>query len=313
MADPTLPKISIVTPSLNQGRFLEQCLASIFAQGYSNLECLVVDGASTDQSRRIIEQFSPRVTWWVSEPDGGQSDAINKGFRRATGEVVAWLNADDFYLPGALGAVAAAWKEDPDAPFWFGDGVRADEQGRTIAGYFPGGTVIFNRSALVYGLNYILQPATFINQRCLGQVGYLDPELRWGMDSDLWLKLSALGEPRAIGTPLAATREYAQTKTSTGAFARIEELRRIAERHADVAMTPGVICYLLDTLHRLARQRPDIYPAAYVGSIEAMWSATSGLFDRWGARPEGFAYRADSPPGGQSNPIGRTLRRLGMM
>ena len=116
------PRISVVTPSFNQGRFLGQCLRSVLEQDHPDVEYLVVDGGSTDESVALIRAVEGRLAWWVSEPDGGQSDAINKRFARATGEVVAWLNADDFYLPGALSRVARGYEQDPAASFYFGDG-----------------------------------------------------------------------------------------------------------------------------------------------------------------------------------------------
>src|SRR5262245_9832375 len=118
------PRISIVTPSFNQACFLEQCLLSVLDQRYPDLEFLVLDGGSTDGSVEIIRRYENRLTHWVSEPDGGQSAAINRGFCRATGDVVAWLNSDDYYLPGALERIADAYRKSPDASFYFGDGWR---------------------------------------------------------------------------------------------------------------------------------------------------------------------------------------------
>ncbi|WP_019233253.1 glycosyltransferase [Legionella anisa] len=97
-----LPKISVVTPSFNQGPFLRQCIESVLSQNYPNLEYIIIDGGSDDDSLSIIHEFEPYLTYWVSEPDKGQSDAINKGFMKASGELVAWLNSDDYYLPGAF-------------------------------------------------------------------------------------------------------------------------------------------------------------------------------------------------------------------
>lgn len=285
------PKLSIITPSYNQGEFLEQCIQSVLSQGYPNLEYLIFDGGSTDQSTRIIDQYRPHLAFAVSEKDGGQSDAINKGLARAGGDLVAWLNADDFYLPQALHTVAEAYRRRPGGSFYFGDGLRVDRHGKPVAGFFPGGKVMFNRPALLMGLNFILQPSTFIDRRSLQQAGPLNIALHWGMDSDLWMRLSAVAPPVPVDAQLAATREYADTKTSTGSFARVEELRRIAEKHADVPITPGVICYFLDTLHRLSRDKPDIFPPGYRADIERFWAATAGLMGRFGAGDDGFPQR----------------------
>jgi glycosyltransferase involved in cell wall biosynthesis len=283
-----VPRITVVTPTYNGGELLEDCIVSVLEQGYPNLEYIVIDGGSTDASLDILRRYDGRLAYWTSEPDRGQADALNKGFLRATGELVCWLNADDFFYPGALAAAAEAYQGDPDAPFYFGNGYRVDRSGRKLTEFFPDGHVHFRREAIVFGLNCVLQPSTFIRRTALEQVDLLDADLHYGFDTDLWIRLSALGRPHPIRKHLAASREYGKTKTSTGSFARAEELRRIAERHADVAATPGSIAYYLDTLHRLAVSRPDVFPAEYLASIEAFWSDSARLFDRFGARPDGF-------------------------
>jgi glycosyltransferase involved in cell wall biosynthesis len=288
-----LPTISIVTPSLNQGRFLRQCLDSVFSQRYSAVEVLVIDGGSTDGSLDVIHDFEERLAYWTSESDGGQSDAINKGIERATGTLVSWLNADDFLLPGALHAVADAYVRRPGAPFYFGNGLRVDEGGEAKSRFYTGPTPTFRRDALLFGLNYVLQPATFISHAALEQSGFLDVTLRWGMDSDLWMRLSALGDPVALPDILAGSREYPQTKTASGMFERIEELRVIARRHTGSEITPGVLCYFLDTLNRYAEQHQALFGEAYCRTaIPRFWAETSRLFERFGAGSDGTPLRS---------------------
>jgi len=289
-----LPKITIVTPSLNQGRFIRQCIASVLSQQYENLEYFIIDGQSTDDTLAVVKEYENSLDFWISEPDAGQSDAINKGFKRATGDLVAWLNADDFYLPDALKTVAQAYSQCPNAPFYFGDGLRVDEAGDFKENFFPQGRVLFNREALLYGLNYILQPSTFINRSCLEQAGYLDPELHYGMDSDLWMRLSSMGEPCPIAAALAASREYASTKTASGMFERIEELRKISKRHSGAEMTPGVLCYLFEALHRYSCAREDVFDRTYRQMvIEPAWVVTADLLAKYAAGHNGYPY----PPG----------------
>lgn len=287
----SLPKISIVTPTLNQGRFLEQCILSVLAQGYDNLELIVIDGGSCDKTLEIIHQYARHITHWVSEPDAGQSDAINKGFRLARGDLVAWLNADDFYLENCLKTVASAYRQHPDASFIFGDGVRVDEQGTHESTFWEGLQPSFDRTALIYGLNYILQPASFINHRCLKEINYLNTDLHYGMDTDLWIRLSGVAEPFAIPAVLAASREYSETKTSSGSFARIEELRRIAEKYSDLPLTPGVLCYYLDTLHHLVESRPEYFPESYRRDLLVFWEKSTALLRQFNARPNGLPMK----------------------
>ena len=282
------PRISVVTPSLNQGCFLDQCIRSVLDQHYPNLEYLIVDGGSTDASVDIIKQHARSLSWWVSEPDAGQSDGINKGLRRATGELVAWLNADDYYLPGALQAAAEAYHRKPGASFYFGNGLRVNRSGEPQASFFADNQVRFHRPALVWGLNTILQPAAFMQRTFLSRAGYLDTNLHYGMDSDLWLKLSDLAPPEVIQTTLAASREYGDTKTSKGSFGRVEELRQIAAKYSGCAHTPGSLAYGLDTLRRLALERPDVFPDWFISDLDRFWSSVNQLYGRFGAGPDGF-------------------------
>jgi Glycosyltransferase len=298
-----LPKISVITPSYNQGRFLEHCISSVLSQNYPHLEYIIIDGGSRDGSIEIIKKYERNISFWISEPDEGQSNALNKGFRLATGDLVAWLNADDFYLPGALMTVARAFQADPEASFYFGDGLRVDEAGRPKRGFSPNGQVKFNQTALVFGLNYILQPATFINRSCLAQINYLDSTLCYGMDSDLWIRLSQLASPAPISTRIAASREYANTKTATGSFERIEELRQIAKKHSGLPITPGILCYLMDTLYSLSIQREDIFPPSFQRAVEDFWGAAAKLLSNYGARPDGFPVASETLRGTMIGPI----------
>jgi glycosyltransferase involved in cell wall biosynthesis len=283
-----LPLISIVVPSFNQGRFLREALDSIFCQNYPRLEVILMDGGSTDESVDIIKKYAGNVTYWISEPDEGQSHAINKGFDNSTGDVVAWLNSDDFYLPGAFEAIARAYQENPVASFYFGDGWRVDEDGRSKGGFFPDHHMCFDRIGLIFGLNYILQPATFINRNYLSKAGFLNPSLRYGMDTDLWIRLSGITPPEPVSAFLAASREYGVTKTSKGSFERVEELRRIAQDYSGLSMTPGTMCYFLDTFHRVVSDREDVYPKSFKRQVEIFWGKTAKLMSNFGCRTDGF-------------------------
>ena len=129
----------------------------------------------------MIAKYRQYFAYFVSEPDGGQSEAINKGLRKATGEMVAWLNSDDYYLPGVFRKIAEVYGRNPNASFYFGNGLRVDSKG-IKSRFFESETVDFNREGLLYGLNYILQPAVFINARYLKKVNFLDEKLHYGMD-----------------------------------------------------------------------------------------------------------------------------------
>lgn len=285
-----LPKISVVTPSFNQGQFLEKCIKSVIKQDYPDFEYIIIDGGSTDNSLDIIAEYRQYLAYSVSEPDNGQSSAINKGFKKAKGELVVWLNSDDYYLPGAFRKVAEAYGRNPEASFYFGNGLRVDSKGMKKSRFFESETVNFNRDALLYCLNYILQPATFINASYLKKIGFLDEGLDYGMDTDLWLRLSKEKMPAFVPETLAASREYGDTKTSTGSFQRIEELRQIAERHTGQPMTPGILLYFLDTLRGFIVREESPFPQRFNLEVDFFSRQVSHIMRDFDINCIGFPY-----------------------
>lgn len=181
------PLVSIVTPSFNQAPFLEETILSVLNQDYEHLEYIIVDGGSTDGSLEIIQKFADRLAWWVSEPDQGQTDAINKGFARSKGEIFAWLNSDDTYLEGAVAEAAAYLMSNPEVAAVYGDANLIDEKGAVI-GKFPARQTDYQQ--LMRGYVHIPQQATFFRGDLWKKVGPLDPSFFFAMDYDLWVRLS---------------------------------------------------------------------------------------------------------------------------
>jgi glycosyltransferase involved in cell wall biosynthesis len=184
-----MPLVSIVTPSYNQAHFLETTIRSVLDQDYPNLEYIIIDGGSTDGSRQIIERYSSRLAWWVSESDQGQTDAINKGFAVARGEILAWLNSDDTYQPHAITEAVAFLQAHPEVGMVYGDANLIDEAGQVI-GQFPARQTNYRR--LKRGYVHIPQQASFFRASLWRQVGPLDPTFYFAMDYDLWVRLARL-------------------------------------------------------------------------------------------------------------------------
>ena len=187
MASTDHPRVSIVTPSYNQASFLEETICSVIDQGYPNLEYFIIDGGSKDGSLEIIKKYSKHLAGWISETDQGQTDAINKGFARATGDVFAWLNSDDTYQPGAISEAVAYLEAYPKTGMVYGDANLIDEGGKVI-GKFPARQTDY--SHLMRGYVHIPQQASFFRSEHWKQVGPLDPTFYFAMDYDLWVRLS---------------------------------------------------------------------------------------------------------------------------
>ncbi len=225
MATNQTPLVSIITPSYNQSAFLEQTLQSVFAQDYPLIEYIVIDGGSTDQSPEIIEKFSNQLAWWVSEEDKGQADAINKGFRRARGEILAWLNSDDLYLPGTVSQAVQSLQSNPELGLVFGDAITMDANGR------PLGRLAFGDWGLKELINFriICQPAVFMRRTVLEQAGYLDSSYHFLLDHQLWIRMATLAPVQHIASLWAAARHHPEAKNVSQAGAFGVEAMRILE------------------------------------------------------------------------------------
>jgi glycosyltransferase involved in cell wall biosynthesis len=206
----TTPLVSIVTPSYNQGRFLEATICSVLDQDYPAVEYLVMDGGSTDGSADIIRRYSDRLAYWVSERDQGQTDAINKGFARSRGSVLAWLNSDDVYQPGAVSEAVAYLLAHPEAGMVYGDVDFINEAGAPI-GRFPAAQTDYRR--LRRGYVHIPQQAAFFRADLWRRVGPLDPTFYFAMDYDLWVRLSALAPLVYLPSRWASFRLHGGGKT----------------------------------------------------------------------------------------------------
>lgn len=217
------PLVSIITPSYNQAEFLEHTLNSVLEQDYPYIETLVVDGGSTDGSLEIIHKYAHRLTWWVSERDQGQADAINKGFARARGEIVAWLNSDDLYLPGAIRAAVEALQAHPQAGMVFGDAITIDPRGR------PLNSLIFGDWGLPELLRFriICQPAVFMRRSVLERAGYLDQSFHFMLDHHLWLRMGREAPLQHIPSLWAAARHHPQAKNFSQAAGFSRETWRV--------------------------------------------------------------------------------------
>lgn len=227
------PLVSIVTPSFNQAKYLEDTIQSVLSQDYSNLEYIVVDGASTDESVDIIRKHEDKLAWWVSEKDNGQAEAINKGLSRAKGEIVAWLNSDDTYLPGTVSSVVRTFEENPDVVLVYGNMLAMDSNGETI-------NILRYRQFSLEDLlcfQIIGQPAVFFRRETLKRAGKLDPTYHCLLDHHLWLRIALQGSILHVDETWAAARYHAEAKN----IANPIEFGREAYRILDWIQThPGL-------------------------------------------------------------------------
>jgi GT2 family glycosyltransferase len=260
-----------VTPSYNQANFLEQTLRSVLEQDYPRFEYLVVDGASTDQSVEIIKKYAsrdgltPSIRWWVSEKDNGQGEAINKGLARATGEIIAWLNSDDYYLPNAISSVVKVFQQNPDAVLIYGDMLAVDENGQTF-------NLLKYRQLSLEDLlcfQIIGQPAVFFRREAYEQTGGLDATFHFLLDHHLWVRIAQHG--RILHTPQtwAAARYHPQAKNRL----RAAEFGREAFRILDWAQKQPGLKEPVAGIERRARASAHRVDARYL--LDAGYSASA--------------------------------------
>ena len=206
----SLPLVSIVTPSFNQAAFLEATIRSVLEQDYPRIEYILVDGGSNDGSLEIIRRYADRLAWWVTEKDRGQTDAINKGFARANGQILAWLNSDDTYQPGAIRQAVEYLQTHPRTGLVYGDCNFINAEGKTI-GRFPAAQTDYKR--LKQGYVHIPQQAAFWRADLWRRVGPLDPSFYFAMDYDLWVRLAKITQIDYLPQTWANFRLHGSGKT----------------------------------------------------------------------------------------------------
>jgi len=185
------PKISIVTPSFNQGKFIKETIDSILDQKYSNLEYWIIDGGSTDETVNILKSYGKKIKW-ISEKDKGQTNAINKGIKKTTGDIIMYLNSDDVMMPNTLNVVAQYFMQHPDAMWLTGDYFIIDENGKKIQSFIANYKKLLRKypSFNVFSIaNFIIQPSTFWKKEIHDEFGLFDEKLKYCMDYDFWMKI----------------------------------------------------------------------------------------------------------------------------
>lgn len=239
------PRITLVTPSYNQGWALEETLRSVLVQGYPNLEYIVMDGASADESVAVIKKYEPWLDYWESAKDQGQADALKRGFAKASGQIYGWLNSDDYFLSGALKAIAELVSKNPEASAWVGTTHEVGRNGAFIRAVTPSsGTKdeFFNWSR---GKLHFHQPACFFSAKAYKQVGGLDDRMWCTMDMDLWIRLRDLGDFAVEDIPVACARIYPEMKSAGGAGnpKSLVDLITIAVKHDRRAQAETYVDY----------------------------------------------------------------------
>ena len=223
------PKISIITPSYNQGDFIEETLRSVLLQNYPNTEYIVLDGGSNDNTVDILERYDEFIDYWVSERDNGQADAIYRGIEMATGDIIAYINSDDFYYPGTLFKVAKGFIKYRDSRWLTGKTVFVDEESapkKDQPRYLP-----INMFTMTYFGNFVTQPSTFWKKELFSSVGGFDRALRFSFDYELFLKFLKIERPLWMNECLAAFRYHSMSKTTNIQDISYNESLFIQERY----------------------------------------------------------------------------------
>lgn len=219
------PSLSIVTPSYNQGIFIERTIESVLRQRIPGLEYIVVDGGSRDRTVEILKRYGDRIRW-TSEPDRGQADAVNKGIRKSRGEIIGWLNSDDIYYDGALAAVLDFFEAHPEVEILYGDAHHIDAEDRIIEPYY---TEDWDYERLK-DICFICQPSVFFRRRLADRAGLLDDRLQYCMDYEYWLRIGRHTPFARVNRFLAGSRMYPANKTLGSRVAVHREMNDMLKR-----------------------------------------------------------------------------------
>jgi len=278
------PLVSIITPSFNQAKYLEQTLRSVLDQDYARVEYIVIDGASMDGSVDVIKKYdgrgvvstpnnlessnnrenlnnrgemtSPLLAYWISEKDSGQAEAINKGLARATGEIIAWLNSDDYYLPGAISAAVKVFEENQEVVMIYGDMLAVDADGQTI------NTLKYKQLTLedLLCFQIIGQPSVFFKRDVYEKIGGLDTNFHFLLDHQYWIRIAQRGKILHVNQTWAAARYHAEAKNR----AKASEFGREAFRILDWAKSQAGLAESVSSVERRARASANRVDARYL-------------------------------------------------
>ncbi len=272
-------RISIVTPSYNQGQFIEETIRSVLLQGYPNLEYVVVDGGSSDGTVEVIEKYSRWVSNWVSEPDSGQADAINKGFGLSSGEIIGWLNSDDILEKKTLQEVAKKWAEAPGCRFLAGDGEIVDVSGDSRLYYVEPKNYSYRDLCEYHKGKYLPQPSVFFCRDTFLELNGLDCDLNYAMDLDLWLRIAKLHRLHYLPICGSRLRFHDACKTYKENRDAMAEVRKVVLRHIDrlpfferIQIRFGLRTLCAKSLCNGGLQ--DYFNYNYVGAVAALIRAT---------------------------------------
>jgi glycosyltransferase involved in cell wall biosynthesis len=259
------PLVSVITPSFNQARYLEATIQSVLSQDYAPIEYILIDGASTDGSTAIIRKYQDHFAYWISEEDNGQAEAINKGLSRAKGEIVAWLNSDDYYLPNTISAAVRVFESNPNVIMVYGDMLAVDEQGQTI-------NILKYRQLALEDLlcfQIIGQPSVFFRRAALEKTGLLDTSLHFLLDHHLWIRIAQQGKILHIPQIWSAARYHAEAKNR----AKAAEFGREAFRILGWTKGRAGLMEAVSGVERRARASAHRVDARYLLDGGKSWSA----------------------------------------
>lgn len=234
-------KISVITPSYNQAQYIERTMKSVLSQDYTDIEYIVMDGGSTDGTVDVIKKYSDQISYWRSEKDSGQSEAINKGLKKATGEVVAFINSDDTYEPGALSAVAKFFQDNPEARWAYGMCrivSSEDKEIRKAITWYKNQLLKKYSYAKLLSENFISQPATFWRRGLHEEFGFFDEKDHWCMDYEFWLRIGKRYPAGVINRYLADFRYHLDSKSGQEDKTKFQEELRIAKRYSEGTKWP---------------------------------------------------------------------------
>lgn len=221
-----LPLVSIITPSYNQAPYLEETILSVLNQDYPHIEYIIIDGGSTDGSVDIIRKYADRLAYWSSESDSGQAEAINKGWRRCQGDLIAYLNSDDYYLPGAISTIVATWQAHPESGVICGQATWVDVRGN------PQQTTSsqVNAQQMLNRLESLPQPAAFVTKAVVERIGFFDEGLHYTLDKEYYLRAVANADIAYATEPLACMRLHESSKSVAATSKFAPEMVRLAKK-----------------------------------------------------------------------------------